>query len=166
MTYRPYKRPIGYAFDGEPRVVLDAGGADIEINGGQPVMDAGVENAALISLLTDPGWFGNTFLEAEYRVGDSTLTEVLGGALTKTTFSRAEGEAKRALQWMLDEGIASEIRASFANRAGTGVDADVTIVRPNGDERAVSLRRYGPNWIRQGTDPASARLRGDYEVER
>jgi phage gp46-like protein len=162
MTFRPYKRPTGYNFDGEPRLIPTANGTTIEIHGGQPVMDAGVENATLISLLTDPGWWGNTYLEEEYRVGDSTFGQVAQGAITRTTFVMAENEAKRALAWMVDEGIASEIRASVSNRDGIGVDAVVEIIRPSGATEEIALRRYGPNWIRQGQDPASARLRNDY----
>jgi phage gp46-like protein len=161
MSFRPYKRPTGYNFDGEPRLVVTDGGTTIEIHGGQPVMDAGIENAALISLLTDPGWFGNQFLETDLRVGDSTFEEVCSGTLTKTTFVKAESEAKRALEWMVDEGIASEIRADVANREGIGIDAVVSIVRPSGEVEDIALRRYGENWIRQTTDPASARLRDE-----
>jgi phage gp46-like protein len=161
MSFRPYKRPTGYNWDGEPRLVVTENGTTIEIHGGQPVMDAGIENAALISLLTDPGWWGNQFLEADYRVGDSTFGEVCTGTLTKTTFVKAESEAKRALKWMVDEGIASEIVASVSNREGLGVDAEVTIVRPGGEQDEIALRRFGENWIRQGTDPASARLRDE-----
>lgn len=162
MTFRPYKRPRGYQFDGEPRLIMSANGTTIEIHGGQPVMDAGIENAVQISLFTDPGWFGNLYLDPEYRVGDSTFGQVCEGTLTKTTFVQAENEAKRALKWLVSDGLASEIVASVANRQGIGVDSEVTIVRPSGDEETISHRKYGPNWIRQGEDPASARLREEY----
>ena len=39
-------------YSGDPRIVLTADGADFDYIGGQPVMDQGVENLALISLLT------------------------------------------------------------------------------------------------------------------
>jgi phage gp46-like protein len=162
MSFKPYKRPRGYLWDGEPRLVVNENGTTIEIHGGQPVMDAGVENAVLISLLTLPGWWGNQFLEADYRVGDSTFADVCSGSITKTTFIQAENEAKRALKWMVDEGIASEILADVSNREGVAIDSVVTIVRPGGENEDISLRRYGENWIRQGTDPASARLTNDY----
>ncbi len=162
MSARSYKRPTGYNFDGEPRLIMTVDGTEIEIHGGQPVMDAGLENAALISLFTDPGWFGNQFLDKEYQLGDSTFGEITSGAITKTTFVTAEKEAARALQWMVDDGVASEIRATLTNRAGNGIDAEVVIVRPSGTHEQIALRKYGANWIRQSTDPAQARLLGDY----
>lgn len=162
MTFRPYKRPTGYNYDGEPRLIPTANGTTIEIRGGQPVMDAGIENAALISLLTEPGWFGNEFLDAEYRVGDSTFSQVCEGAITRSTFITAEKEAIRALGWMVDDGIASEIQATITNPNGITIDSEVTIVRPDATTEEIALLKYGPNWTRQGTDPASARLREDY----
>jgi phage gp46-like protein len=162
MTFRPYKRPTGYNFDGEPRLIPTGNGTTIELHGGQPVMDAGVENAVLISLFTRPGWWGNQYLDTDFRVGDSTFDEVTQGAITRSTFVTAENEAKRALAWMVDDGIASTIDATVANREGLGIDAEVTINRPSGTTEEIALRHYGENWIRQGEDPASARLREDY----
>lgn len=162
MTFRPYKRPTGYNFDGEPRLIPTVNGTTIEIHGGQPVMDAGIENYSLICLLTEPGWFGNQFLDAEYRIGDSTFSQVCEGAITATTFLTAENEAIRALQPLVDDGLAKEIQANVANRQGNGVDVEVTIVRPSGETEEIALRKYGANWVRQTTDPASARLRESY----
>jgi phage gp46-like protein len=158
MNRSNYRRPAGYAFDGEPRLVLAEDGVEIEVHGGQPVMDAGLENAALISLFTCRGWWGNAFLDGEYQVGDSDFLETSNGAITKTTFVSAESEARRALQWMIDDGVASEIRATVANRAGLGVDLLVGIVAPTGTIEQIKLRRSGANWVRQMEDPASSRL--------
>ena len=117
----------------------------------------------MISLFTLPGWFGNHFLDGEYRVGDSDFAEIAAGSVTKTTFVRAESEAKRALQWMIDDGLASEISVQCANRSGIGVDCIVGIKAPSGTLDEIKLRRYGGNWIRQYEDPANARL-SDGEV--
>ena len=162
MTFRPYKRPTGYNFDGEPRLIPTGNGTTIEMHGGQPVMDAGIENAALISLCTRPGWWGNQYLDKEFRVGDSTFDEVTEGAILRSTFVTAENEAKRALEWMIDEGIASSIDASVTNKSSIEIDAEVTINRPDGTTEDIALRHYGDNWLRQCEDPASARLREDY----
>jgi phage gp46-like protein len=162
MVFTPYKRPVGYNFDGEPRLIVTDNGTTIEVRGGQPVMDAGLENAILISLFTDAGWWGNQYVEPEYHLGDSKFESIISGTITKTTFVQAEGEAKRSLKWLIDEGLSSEIIAKVSNRDGIGIDVDITVVRPNGDEQQISLRRYGTNWIRQGEDPASARLTDDY----
>lgn len=162
MTRRAYKRPAGYAFDGEPKLIMTPDGTTIEINGGQPVMDAGLENAALISLFTDPNWWGNQYLDGEFRIDDADFSGIVSGPITRTTFVQAESEAKRALQWMVDKGIASEIEATVSNRSGTGVDLEVTVRAPTGTRETLALRRYGSNWIRQADDPASARLINDY----
>lgn len=162
MTRVAYKRPTGYAFDGDPKLIMTPDGTTMEFNGGQPVMDAGLENAALISLFTDSEWWGNQYLDGEFRIDDGAFNEIMSGAITRTTFVQAENEIKRALKWMVDDGLASEIEATVTNRAGTGIDLEVNILAPSGTRATLALRRYGANWIRQADDPATARLNNVY----
>ena len=42
-------------FQGEPKIFVDKNGAFTKYKGGQPIMDAGLENTVLISLGTKPG---------------------------------------------------------------------------------------------------------------
>ena len=52
-------------YQGDPKIILTENGATLKFVGGQPVMDRGLENFALISLLTKTGWAGNFFIRAE-----------------------------------------------------------------------------------------------------
>lgn len=156
-----YKRPTGYNFDGEPRLIMTANGTTIEVRGGQPVMDAGIESAVLVSLFTLPGWFGNYFLDKDFHVGESTFETLISGVLTASNFAQAEKEAKRALAWMVDDRIASSIDVDVSNPSGIRVDVEITINRPDETEEKLMLRKYGGVWLRQGEDPASSRLTED-----
>ncbi len=42
-------------FDGDPLIIQTSDGAEMVFNGGQPVMDTGVENQANFSMLTKAG---------------------------------------------------------------------------------------------------------------
>ena len=41
-------------FSGDPKIILTPYGANLDYEGGQPVMDQGMENQALLSLFTAP----------------------------------------------------------------------------------------------------------------
>ena len=63
------------AYQGDPKVFIDEDGAYLIFRNGQPVMDAGVENATIMSLLTeeDPNWYGNILVEKnEEKIGSNS----------------------------------------------------------------------------------------------
>ena len=158
---RAYRRPKGYQYDGEPRLIMGNNGTTIEVRGGQPVMDSGIENAVMIALFTRPGWFGNYFLDPEYRIGDCNFSDASEGAITASSFAHAEKEAKRGLKWMVDDRLASSIDASVSNPNSMRIDAEITINRPSGTVEQIGLQKYGGSWVRQCDDPANERLTSD-----
>lgn len=158
-----YKRPTGYNFDGEPRLIMTANGTTIEVRGGQPVMDSGIESAVLVSLFTNPGWFGNYFLDKDFHVGDDdeSFEDLISGNITASRFSQAEKVGKNRLKWMSEDRISSGTDIEVTNPSGIRVDVEITINRPDETEEKLMLRKYGGVWLRQGEDPASARLTED-----
>jgi len=145
-------------FEGDPRLTLNEGGADLTFKGGQPVMDRGLENAALISLYTEPGWFGNLFTRnPSQRIG-SDFMATQRQAITLDSINDIRSAAESALQWMLNDGIASDITVRVSNPVSRKVQTVVLIKPVEGDIELLLLTKYGDNWISQKLDPAHLRL--------
>ena len=78
-------------YSGDPALFLTADGADFLYVAGQPVMDQGVQNQALIAVLTsdvDPvsgfEWCGNKLLPDAQKIGSPTVSLVRGSQTLKT----------------------------------------------------------------------------------
>jgi phage gp46-like protein len=158
-----YKRPIGYNFDGEPKMIMTPDGVDWEIRGGQPVMDAGLENWAMIGLFTVPGWWGNYILDSEYQIGDCDFDTITREPLTMTSMMNADKEARRGLESLVQKKVASEIIADISARSGFGIDFRAEVRGPASTLANLMLQKYGLNWVRQTTDPANERLSDAYK---
>jgi hypothetical protein len=84
-------------FEGDPKLYLTTNGAELRYEGGQPVMEQGLENQALISLFTRQGWCGNVFLPPENHVG-SDYEAACAGSITRSKLVDIEDAAVRAMQ--------------------------------------------------------------------
>ncbi len=140
-------------YTGDPKITLGVDGADMNFRGGQPVMDAGIENAVQLSLFTMLGWFGNAYLRQANQVG-SRVEHVAGEAITVTSLVDLENATKQALAWMIDTGIAESIYVTVANPTGRVVQATVQVKPPGRDIQTLTLTRNGQNWVNQAADPA------------
>jgi hypothetical protein len=125
-------------------------GAIIDYEGGQPVMDQGIENQALISLFTSPGWCGNLFLPAAQQVG-SDFEDTCREPLTLTAIT---ADIPNSVQRALASPLFPELAVSVTNPASW----DVKVVATIGTGAALTLDRRGMLWSAQTTNPASARL--------
>jgi len=83
--------------EGDPKLYFTDNGAELRYEGGQPVMEQGLENQALISLFTRQGWCGNAFLPPENRVG-SDYEATCAGSITRSKLADIEDAAVRAMQ--------------------------------------------------------------------
>jgi hypothetical protein len=97
-------------------------GATWEYTAGQPVMETGVANAALISLFTRPGFSGNIFLEPEQRIG-SDFENTCRGTITLSRLNDIENAAVRALTSKLFP----DVTAAASNPSGDQVRVVVHI---------------------------------------
>lgn len=146
-------------YDGDPRVVLTDGGADIVYQAGQPVMDRGLENAVILSLFTSSGWAGNRLLTGPHEAVGSEYTRTLSAPITRGFLERCEAAAHRALAWMVPARVAESIEVVASNPAGLQLHVTVTVRPPGrGDPVALLLTKNGPNWIAQKNDPAHRRV--------
>lgn len=145
-------------YQGDPKLTLDENGADLTFKGGQPEMDRGLENAALISLHTRKGWAGNTLIrKPEQRLG-SDFEEAQNQPITLTSFNTIRNAALAALQWMIDGKIASKIDVAVRNPTGRKVET-AALIRPISQDPLILLTtKNGLNWIAQKLDPAYLRV--------
>ena len=142
-------------YSGDPRIVLTADGADFDYIGGQPVMDQGVENLALISLLTsdiDPvsglPWCGNIFLPVAQQLG-SDYQRLAQGPQTLKTLRLVEDSAVRAL----DDPAFGSVSAAATNPTSSYVEC-VIHAAPG----ALNIGGNESAWDAQANFPASWRI--------
>lgn len=117
-------------------------------------MDRGLENHALISLFTRPGWAGNHLIrDPAQHVGSDfeASTEV---AITLTSLEATRDAALKALEG--DE--FSSVEVAVLNPNGYRRDVTVVLRPPGTDLMVLSVERNGLNWSAQITDPANERI--------
>jgi hypothetical protein len=141
-------------YSGDPRLVLTPNGATLDYQGGQPVMDQGFENCALLSLLIKEGWVGNIFLEPEERVGSDCL-DTWQKPITLSGLADDENAAVRALSTSKCFG---SVTAEASNPVTDHLDVSIKI----GSGGALSLTREKSLWAAQATNPANGRLTRAY----
>jgi hypothetical protein len=140
-------------FDGDPRLFIDSDGAYLDFQGGQPVMDAGIENLALISLHTGPGWWGNALIDrADRRIG-SDFEKTASGTITLSKLNDIRQSAERALS----DPAFGRVTTTVQNPQGNRIDVINRIEPPGQDIQELTVSRYGLNWIAQSADPAHRR---------
>lgn len=136
-------------FSGDPRILIGPNGADFDYEGGQPIMDAGLENQALLSLFTRPGWCGNTYLPAAQQIG-SDFEDTARQGITLATLADIGNAAERALK--------SNLFPQLAVTVSNPVSTNLRVVASFGPGQALTLDRRGMLWAAQAASPASGRL--------
>ena len=93
------------------------GGGDIKIINGDSIPDNGLETAVFITLfgsdLRNEGFYGDAYstFEAEKLNGD--FQKLLSEPITSSNLLRLEDSAKKDLDWMIRDGLVSEIIVSI-----------------------------------------------------
>ena len=138
-------------YDGDVRLIPTDDGGQITIDKGQPVMDAGLETAAYISLFSGDYW-GNAISERDEKC-ESKLESLFSGTLTNQIRLDAEEYALQALAWMKRQGIATEIEAEASIPRTGFLGLVVRIFQP--DDTVAELR-YQINWANQRVSMGAA----------
>ncbi|MEZ5709735.1 MAG: phage GP46 family protein [Blastomonas sp.] len=123
---------------------------DIAVTGGALTLDMGMRTAILISLFSDArapdgaalpeesadrrGWWGDDFGEAGDQTG-SLLWLISRAKITAQTLNQARNAALGALQWLIDDGIASRIDVTVEAQQGQRLAIGVVLERPEGPAR-------------------------------
>ncbi len=143
MTYDRYS--------GDPRLILTQDGADMVYLGGQPVMDQGLENMAMISLFTGTGWCGNLYLDADNQIG-SDFEAACRKSITLAQLNEIQNAAVRALT----SDYFPELVVTVTNPRSDWIHLAITL----GPGNTLTLDRRGENWLAQAQNPASVRTGG------
>lgn len=134
-------------------VNYDDGAFDLAITGNDLETDEGLRTAVTLSLYTNRrapddavlppeflergGWWGDIGDEDGYQLG-SLLWLLQREKTTAATVAKAEQYAAEALQWLIDDGVASAVNVT-AERAGLDIiSLSVEVIRPTGT--ALDLR--------------------------
>lgn len=108
--------------------------------------DEGLETAVLISLFTDQhveldevpfgetsqrGWWGDLFPDIERDEIGSKLWTLGRSKTTLPTRNKIIELAEQSLQWLIEDGVASEVIVNAEIIARDRIDLSVEIIRPN-----------------------------------
>ena len=140
-------------FEGDPKIIVDQDGWDMQFKGGQPVMDRGLENVVTLSLLTKEGWVGNYFLTEKQKI-KSKVRKLAAGAITISKLNDIRQEAEKDL----DVDVFGNVIAEVRNPVSSYVNLDILIQPPGSDIQKLTLQKNGQNWINQAGDPAYGRI--------
>jgi phage gp46-like protein len=152
-------------YEGDPRLYLSPDGLYLDFRGGQPIMDAGLENTIIIPLITrnkakysQKSWVGNlVFPNRAVHIG-SDFEEGLEQPITISSLEDVKQRAEKALQFMIDSGLASEIIVEVANPVGYRTEISILVRPPNLPEFELLLVKNGINWVVQRKDPTYTRF--------
>lgn len=128
----------------------DFGGETIDIGivEGTLLSEEGLQTAVLISLFTDQyvptdelpegvedprGWWADAIAEeTDDKIG-SKLWLLDRGKINSANRSKMKEYTEDALQWLIDDGIASEIAVSTFIVQNQRIDLEISITRPTGE---------------------------------
>lgn len=131
-------------------------GADLALHQGDLVLDLGLGSAVLRSLFTDArasadelerwgggdprGWWGSD----EADEWGSTLWLLSREKATQETRARAEGAARAALEWLIDDGVAESVEVTAAYPERGQLSLEVRVVRGRASRWAHLWERSEP----------------------
>lgn len=78
------------------------------------------------------GWWGDSYASVINDKIGSRLWLLARAKITKETLARARDYAREALQWMIDDGVASDITVTVERNAIDRIDLWIVITRDNG----------------------------------
>jgi phage gp46-like protein len=117
-------------------------------------MDQGLENQALISLFTRPGWAGNVFFADPNQKIGSDFIDAANQPITLQSLTDVEQAAVRALQSPAFGRVTVTVTNPYSDR----LNVEILIEPPGQDSRTIILTRNGLNWQAQADNPAHERI--------
>ncbi|WP_299733976.1 phage GP46 family protein [uncultured Endozoicomonas sp.] len=122
---------------------------DLTLDGADLAPDTSLETAVLLSLFTDrraepgdvpagedpKGWWGDSYAQSDDRIG-SRLWLLKRSKLLPETAERARGYARESLQWLLDDGITSDVSVTAELHRPDRLNLSVILRRPDGRQES------------------------------
>lgn len=140
---------------GDPLISITEDGANITYLGGQPIMDQGLINLALISLGTKPDDALNVLYDKDSEKHQIDLEKYKNEPITIDSLNEQRNDTIAALDGLKEEGQADEIIVDVTNPSGYIRKTVITIVPPGKDSGILQLTNYGSNWQAQILNPAA-----------
>jgi len=123
-------------YDGDIKLQPTPDGGATVWQAGQLAMDGGLSTAVYISLYTLTGWWADSTLGSELEILEAE-------SLTNSLKNDYAEEARRALAWLIDEGIAKSVVVEAEIHGPERINMLITITEPDGTE---STYRYARTW--------------------
>lgn len=135
--------------------------ADISVSRNDIVQDEGLETAVIVSLFTDrrirvdelpatetdrAGWWGDMIPDVEGDQIGSKLWLLRREKQTQQTLIRYQEYSEEALQWLIEDGIATGVSVVATYPRREVINLVVTIQKPQG----VRVFNYSLNWKKEG----------------
>lgn len=140
---------------GDPRLILTGDGSRLQFVGGQPLMDQGIENLALIALFTGLGWCGNAFMAA--AIG-SSFEQACNAPITRSSLVLVRSSAVTALA----APEFGKVTVAVTNPSGSQLSVVILIEPPASDPVTLALSRVGGVWLNQAQNPAYPKIIPEY----
>lgn len=131
---------------------------DLDFGDGGNAIDDTLRTAVIISLFTDRraddddtlpdgsndrrGWWGDTYPDVDGDLTGSRIWLLSRSKQIPDVLRHAETYAKEALQWMIDDGVASFIEAIAENPFNSVMMLSIHITRPNGDVIGYTFKSF------------------------
>jgi hypothetical protein len=132
-------------FQGDVKIYMEPDGADMQFIGGQPTMEAGLENLALISLFTLPGFWGNTLID---DVNQHITSEFEVNAKGPINLKKLESIRQNAEKSLNDEAL-GEKEITVTNPKNIRLDLFALLYPPGRDVMELKVSKFYQNWQNQ-----------------
>ncbi len=141
-------------FSGDPRIFINDNGASLTFKGGQPVLDAGLENAVIISLFTKPGYWGNLLRDNDTEQIGSDFEETAALPVSVSNMRKLQRVTEKALEWLKSARVASDVEVTISNPSQSYINVAVLVTPYGSTPTEILLAKSGKNWIFQADNPA------------
>jgi len=122
-------------YDGDPGLRMTPDGCTIDYESGQPDMDnGGLENAVVISLFSRFGWPGNALDEnqPDRQIGSGFEETIEEKPMNSSTLLDIERAGVAALEWMKTVGAVKDITVTASIPKRNRINIVVTLTQPDG----------------------------------
>jgi hypothetical protein len=138
-------------FDGDPLIVLTENGAEMVINGGQPVMDQGFLNHNNFSWLTEAGHWSDDIEPNAARRPNGALMEII--KKNRPTTRQSLIDTERAAEADVKGDEYKTVQSTATNPTSNNININTEFTPPTSDPFKLRLERVGQNWKSQIENP-------------
>lgn len=121
-------------------------GANLQFEGGQPLMEDGFDTAIYLSLVGPSDWWGNTYA-TDPEVFQGPISDLLlTGALNNQKRLDIIAKAETLLAWMVRAGIMKSVTASAFIETPEQIKLTLLFTEPDGQQQE---KKYRITWTNQ-----------------